>query len=121
MTLLLAAAGWRLGGWRLSLTVAAFSLFVVLVGQWENAILTVYLCGVSVLLAALIGIPLGILGGLSDRAWRVLEAIIDTLQTLPSFVYLIPVVMLFRVGDFTAMIAIVLYALAPAVRYTATA
>ena len=51
-------------------------------------------------------------GGLS-------QAVIDTLQTLPSFVYLIPVVMLFRVGDFTAMIAIILYALAPAVRYTA--
>ena len=53
------------------------------------------------------------------RFWRILEPVIDTLQTLPSFVYLIPVVMLFRVGDFTAMIAIVLYALAPAVRYTA--
>ena len=47
------------------------------------------------------------------------EAVIDTLQTLPSFVYLIPVVMLFRVGDFTAMIAVVLYAVAPAIRYTA--
>ncbi len=51
--------------------------------------------------------------------WRVVQAVIDTLQTLPSFVYLIPAVMLFRVGDFTAMLAIVLYALAPAIRYTA--
>jgi glycine betaine/proline transport system permease protein len=49
----------------------------------------------------------------------VIGGVIDTLQTLPSFVYLIPVVMLFRVGDFTAMIAVILYALAPAVRYTA--
>ncbi len=48
-----------------------------------------------------------------------INLLIDTLQTLPSFVYLIPVVMLFRVGDFTALIAIVLYALAPAVRYAA--
>ena len=48
-----------------------------------------------------------------------MQAVIDTLQTLPSFVYLIPVVMLFRVGDFTAMIAVILYALAPAIRYTA--
>lgn len=117
--LLLAVAGWRLGGWRLSLAATALPLFVVLVGQWENAAITVYLCGVSVLLAALVGVPLGILGGLSDRAWRVIEPVIDTLQTLPSFVYLIPAVMLFRVGDFTAMIAVVLYALAPAVRYTA--
>ena len=50
---------------------------------------------------------------------KLIGAVIDTLQTLPSFVYLIPVVMLFRIGDFTAMIAIVLYALAPAVRYAA--
>ena len=79
---------------------------------------TVYLCGVSVVLAVLIGLPIGIMAGLSRRVWRVVEPVIDTLQTLPSFVYLIPVVMLFRVGDFTAMIAIILYALAPAIRYT---
>ena len=115
----LAFAGWQLGGMRLAALAAALALFIAFNGQWENAMETVYLCGISVIIAAAIGIPLGILGGLSDRAWRVLEAVIDTLQTLPSFVYLIPVVMLFRVGDFTAMIAIVLYALAPAVRYTA--
>src|SRR6185369_6006290 len=77
------------------------------------------LVGISVIIAALIGIPIGVAAGLNTRLWRVVEAVIDTLQTLPSFVYLIPVVMLFRVGDFTAMIAIILYALAPAVRYTA--
>ncbi len=112
-------AGWRLGGWRLAALTAGLAIFIALNGQWENAMETVYLCGISVVLAALIGLPIGVLGGLSDRAWRVIEAIIDTLQTLPSFVYLIPAVMLFRVGDFTAMIAIVVYALAPAVRYTA--
>ena len=48
-----------------------------------------------------------------------MQVIIDTLQTLPSFVYLMPAVMLFRVGDFTAMIAVVAYAIAPAIRYTA--
>jgi glycine betaine/proline transport system permease protein len=74
---------------------------------------------VSVLIAAAVGVPLGIASALRPRLWRVVRAAIDTLQTLPSFVYLIPVVMLFRVGDFTAMIAVVLYALAPAVRYTA--
>ncbi len=115
---LLAFLGWRLGGWRLAGLVAALALYIVLAGQWQNAMTTVYLCGVSVVLAVLIGLPIGILAGLSKRAWRVVEPLIDTLQTLPSFVYLIPVVMLFRVGDFTAMIAIVLYALAPAIRYT---
>jgi glycine betaine/proline transport system permease protein len=119
VVLLVTLAGLRLGGRRLALSCLALSLFVVLVGQWENAMLTVYLCGISVAIACLIGIPLGILSALHPRLWRVAQAAIDTLQTLPSFVYLIPVVMLFRVGDFTAMIAVVLYALAPAVRYTA--
>jgi glycine betaine/proline transport system permease protein len=119
VTAALAFTGWRLGGARLSALAAALALFIAFNGLWEKAMVSVYLVGISVIIASAIGIPLGILGGLSARFWRVLEAIIDTLQTLPSFVYLIPVVMLFRVGDFTAMIAIVLYALAPAVRYTA--
>ncbi|MGH6736723.1 MAG: ABC transporter permease [Methyloceanibacter sp.] len=119
VTAALAFAGWRLGGTRLALLAGGLSLFIALNGLWEKAMVSVYLVGISVIVASAIGIPLGIWGGLSSRAWRVIEAVIDTLQTLPSFVYLIPVVMLFRVGDFTAMIAIVLYALAPAVRYTA--
>lgn len=81
--------------------------------------ITVYLCGVSVLIASIIGIPLGVWAGQNDRVNTVVGTFIDTLQTLPSFVYLIPVIMLFRVGDFSAMIAVVLYALAPAVRYAA--
>ena len=80
---------------------------------------TVYLVGVSVVIATLIGLPIGVASGLSRRVWGVVQPVIDTLQTLPSFVYLIPVVMLFRVGEFTAMIAIVLYALPPAIRYAA--
>jgi glycine betaine/proline transport system permease protein len=72
-----------------------------------------------VLFAALIGIPIGILAAEKRRLWPAIQAIVDTLQTLPSFVYLMPVVMLFRVGDFTAMLAVIAYAVAPAIRYTA--
>ena len=115
---LLAMAGWRLGGWRLALMVACFGLFIVTTGQWAKAMITVYLCGISVIIASLIGIPIGIASAENPRLWRVVQVVIDTLQTLPAFVYLIPVVMLFRVGDFSAMIAVVLYALAPAIRYT---
>lgn len=112
-------AGWRSGGPRLALGALAGVLFIVFVGLWEYAALTLYLCGVSVLIAVALGVPIGIASAASPRLWRVVEVVIDTLQTLPSFVYLIPIVMLFRVGDFTAMIAIVLYAIAPAIRYTA--
>jgi len=112
-------AGLQLGGWRLALGTIALAMFIVVTGQWEKAMITVYLCGISVIIASLIGIPLGILAAESERGGRIMGGVVDTLQTLPSFVYLIPVVMLFRVGDFSAMIAVILYALAPAIRYTA--
>ena len=114
-----ALAMWRLAGPRRALIALCFALFIAFTGNWEAAMITVYLVGVSVVIAAAIGIPVGILAGLNNRAWGIVQAVIDTLQTLPSFVYLIPVVMLFRVGDFAAMIAVVLYALSPAIRYTA--
>ena len=110
---------WRLAGWRIGVMAALFMLFIAASGLWGKAMVTIYLCGVSVLIATLIGIPLGIWAAESPRAGRVILGLMDTLQTLPSFVYLIPVVMLFRVGDFSAMSAVVLYALAPAVRYAA--
>lgn len=116
---LLAILGWQLGRWKLSLLVVFLALFILLTGQWQKAMISVYLCGISVVIAALLGIPLGIVAAGSERGWRIMQLVIDTLQTLPSFVYLIPVVMLFRVGDFSAMIAVVLYAITPAIRYTA--
>ncbi len=117
--LVAAAAMWRIDGPRRAATAFGFCLFIAFTGYWEPAMVTVYLCGVSVLIACAIGVPIGVASGLDARIWRIVQPIIDTLQTLPSFVYLIPVVMLFRVGEFTAMIAIVLYAIAPAIRYTA--
>ncbi len=114
----LALAGLQLGGWRLSLLVAVLAAFIAVTGLWEKAMITVYLCGISVLFAAAIGIPIGIWSARNDAVNKAVRVVIDTLQTLPSFVYLMPVVMLFRVGDFAAMIAVVLYALPPAIRYT---
>ena len=118
-TLVVTAVAWAIAGPRRALIAGAFCLFIAFTGFWEPAMFTVYLVGVSVLIAAVIGLPIGVAAGLNNRLWGLVQAVIDTLQTLPSFVYLIPVVMLFRVGEFTAMIAVVLYALAPAIRYTA--
>ncbi len=118
VTALVALAGLQLGGWRLALTTALLTVFMVVTGNWEKSMISVYLCGISVFFAALIGGPVGIWASLNDRVHRVVQVIIDTLQTLPSLVYLIPAVMLFRVGDFSAMIAIVAYAVVPVIRYT---
>jgi glycine betaine/proline transport system permease protein len=119
VTALLGLAGWRLGGVRLALLTTLLPLLVAATGLWEKAMITVYLCGISTLFALLIGVPIGLAAAERTSLWRWVQAIIDTLQTLPSFVYLMPAVMLFRVGDFTAMIAVVAYAIVPAVRYTA--
>jgi len=116
---LLGLAGLSLGGLRLAAVVTILAGLIALTGQWEKAMITVYLCGIAVVFACLIGVPIAILTAERRNLWPWVETIIDTLQTLPSFVYLMPAVMLFRVGDFTAMIAVVAYAVAPAVRYTA--
>jgi glycine betaine/proline transport system permease protein len=119
MTAIVTAGVWAVGGARRAAIACVFMLFIAFTGNWEPAMVTVYLIGVSVLVAAIVGIPIGIAAASNKRLWAVVEAVIDTLQTLPTFVYLIPVVMLFRVGDFTAMLAVIVYALAPAIRYTA--
>jgi glycine betaine/proline transport system permease protein len=115
---LLTLAGFQLGGSRLAILVAALTAFCAVTGLWEKTMATVYLCGISVVIAALIGIPIGVLASRSDRVESIVNPIIDTLQTLPSFCFIIPVVMLFRVGDVTALIATVAFAVVPAIRYT---
>lgn len=118
VVILLALAGYSLAGLRLALVCAVLACFIAVTGQWEKATVTVYLTAISVVIAYLIGAPIAIWAASRDRVRKVVEVVIDTLQTLPSFVYLMPVVMLFRVGDFTAMVAVVAYSIAPVIRYT---
>jgi glycine betaine/proline transport system permease protein len=118
VALLLGVAGWRAAGWRLAALLVAFATFIAVTGNWDKAIVSVYICGIAVIVASLIGIPIGIWAAANDRVHAIAQNVADTLQTLPSFVYLIPVVMLFQVGEFSAMIAVTAYALAPAIRYT---
>jgi glycine betaine/proline transport system permease protein len=80
--------------------------------------LTIYLCSVSVIVASVLGIPLGIVAGRSPSMARIILPIVDTLQTLPSFVYLIPVIMFFGSGEFPAFVAIAAYAICPVIRLT---
>jgi glycine betaine/proline transport system permease protein len=107
-----------LGGWRLAL-LAAVSLFLCgLLGLWQQSMQTLALMTFSVLLALLIGIPLGILCALSDKFERALRPVLDIMQTMPAFVYLIPVVLFFGVARVPAVVATVIYAIPPAIRLT---
>jgi glycine betaine/proline transport system permease protein len=118
VVLVVAFAGYRLGAYWLAVIVALLAAFCAVTGLWVQTMATVYLCGASAFVAAAIGIPIGLWCARSDRVSMVVTPIIDTLQTIPSFCFIIPVVMLFRVGDVTALIATVAFAVVPAIRYT---
>lgn len=110
--------GYLIGGWKRALLVGSLMLAIAAVGLWQVTMLTIYLCSVAVVAASLLGIPLGILAGRSRAAAGVILPIVDTLQTLPAFVYLIPVIMFFGAGDFPAFVAITAYSICPAIRFT---
>ncbi|WP_134725595.1 ABC transporter permease [Paracoccus luteus] len=96
------------------LTLAAIGYF----GMWDDTMRTVAMILVCTLVAIAVGIPLGILMARSDRVQSWLNPMLDVMQTMPSFVYLIPVVMLLGIGRVAGMIAVVVYALPPIVRLT---
>ena len=109
--------GWRLGGLRLALGTAAGLGFLLIAGVWPQTLLSIYLCGLAVLLSFAMGAALGILASEFDGVSTFLRPINDTLQTMPLFVILIPFVMIFKIGEFTALLAIMAYAIVPAIRY----
>jgi glycine betaine/proline transport system permease protein len=117
LPLLLVTLGARLGGRKLALLVAGSLAFMLLSGLWPPLMQSFYLCGLAILLSVLVGGSLGIWAAHSRRASVVLRAVCDALQTMPQFVFLIPVLMFFKVGEFTALIAIMLYAVVPPIRY----
>ncbi len=113
-----AAIAWRTGGIRAAAS-AGLALFAVgVLGVWDPAMITLALMVVSVVIALLIGIPLGIWTARSDRAERLLRGFLDTAQVMPAFVYLIPIVVLFGIKYPPAVVATVIYAVPPAVRLT---
>jgi glycine betaine/proline transport system permease protein len=98
-------------------TVVGF-VFIDMIGLWSQTMTTLAMIVTSVLFCAVIGIPLGILAARNDVTWKVLRPTLDVMQTIPSFVYLVPIVMLFGVGMAPGIIATVIFALPPIVRLT---
>lgn len=87
-------------------------------GMWEDTMRTIAMVSVCTLIAVVIGIPVGILMARSDRANATITPLLDMMQTMPSFVYLIPVVMIFGLGKVPGVIAVVIYAVPPIIRLT---
>ncbi|MEM7403822.1 MAG: ABC transporter permease subunit [Pseudomonadota bacterium] len=114
---MLTLVGWQLGGVRLAMTVLSGLAFLLLAGIWPQTMLSIYLCGLAVVLSFLLGTTLGVLAAEFAAVSRLLRPFNDTLQTMPLFVILIPFVMIFKIGEFTALLAVMAYATVPAIRY----
>ncbi|MBH0129374.1 proline/glycine betaine ABC transporter permease [Salinibacterium sp. NK8237] len=118
IVIILAVIAFVARGWVFSLGTALSFLLILSLDQWENAMDTLALVLVAAAIAVLISVPLGILAAKYRTVSTIVKPILDFLQTLPVFVYLIPALILFRVGDVPGIVATVLFALAPGVRLT---
>lgn len=112
------AAGWAVGGRRSGLICLGFAGFLAISGWWDRSMITVYMVSFAVANALVVGLPLGIWAAANERCARRVLLVCDTAQTFPSFIYLIPVVMLFGVNDVAAIGAVVVFATIPILRYT---
>jgi len=109
---------WFLGGIRTALVGFLFFTLVAVLGWWDRAMITLHSTVTATLLAILIGVPLAIRASRSDRASRWMLHVCDTAQTFPSFIYLLPAIMLFGITPITVIMSILIYTMVPVVRYT---
>jgi len=118
VVLVLVALAWFLRGWRLAVTALVGFVLIIGVDQWDNAMATLALVLVATVIALAIAIPLGILAARNDRVSAALRPVLDFMQTMPAFVYLIPTVVIFLTGAVPGIVATIVFAMAPGVRFT---
>lgn len=110
---------WRAAGPRVAIFTAASLAYISFLGYWEIAMETVALVGAAVIICVVIGIPLGIWFGKSRRAYNAAEPVLDLMQTLPAFVYLIPIIAFFGTGNPPGILATIIFGMPPVIRLTA--
>lgn len=115
---LLVALAWRVSGRGVAVFVAVGMVFIGSLGLWDLAMSTVGIVVTATLIAVATGIPIGIVMARSSVTERVVRPFLDFMQTMPSFVYLVPAAMLFSIGKVPALIATLIYAIPPAIRLT---
>jgi len=116
--LLVMGIGYIIGGIRSALIVGGFLLFIAGTEWWDRALITAYMTTFSVIVSVTIGVVVGSLCAQNSFASKAMLLVCDTFQTFPSFIYLIPVIMLFGVTDTSVLMAVIIYATIPATRYT---
>ena len=120
MLMILAMIAWQVAGRRVAILVLICLIVLGLLDPvaWSLAMTTLAIVITAVILCVIIGLPLGILAGKSDRFQAFIRPILDTMQTIPAFVYLVPVVMLIGIGNVSGVIVTIIFSLAPLVRLT---
>ena len=116
--LLIALAAWRFSGIMLGIFSVATMVFIGLLGLWGETMTTLAMVLSSVVFCAIAGVPLGIIAGRSDKFEAWIRPALDAMQTTPAFVYLVPIVMLFSVGNVAGVLATIIFALPPLIRLT---
>jgi glycine betaine/proline transport system permease protein len=111
-------AGWKLYNVRTGITLSAMLMVIGLFGLWDMMIYTLVIVFISVFVSIIFGLPIGIFMAKSEMVKRIMMPILDAMQTMPSFVYLLPAVMFFGFGRVPAIIATTSYAIAPLIRLT---
>ena len=118
MLVVFAAIGWACANWKVAVFALIGFYLVRAMDQWSNTMQTLSLVVVAVILALILAIPLGIWAAKSKRFSAIIKPILDFMQTMPSLAYLVPVIVLFGIGQVPGAIATIIFALPPGVRFT---
>src|SRR5215211_2056509 len=118
MVAILTAIAFFLASWRVALFTGLGLLFIISLGLWEESMITLALVLAATVISLIIGIPVGIVAAKSRGVEAAVRPILDVMQTMPAFVYLVPIVVLLSIGNPVALIATVIFAMPPAVRLT---
>jgi glycine betaine/proline transport system permease protein len=117
-TIVLAGIAWRTAGRGVAIFTVIALCFIDMIELWPETMTTLAMVVTAVIFCIIIGVPLGILGARSDHFIAILRPILDVMQTIPSFVYLVPIVMLFGIGMVPGIVATIVFALPPIIRLT---
>ncbi|MGQ7247277.1 ABC transporter permease [Halomonas sp. V046] len=115
---IIAALCWKIASPRLAIGAVAGLALIWNLGLWDPMIETLTLVVIATLVAVVIALPVGIAAALSDRLYRLIMPILDFMQTMPAFVYLIPAIPFFGIGSVSAIFATVIFSMPPAIRFT---
>ena len=115
---LVCGLGYLVGKWRSVIIVGCYIMFIAVSGWWDRAMITAYMVTCAVIVCVILGVCIGIIASRNPTLSRAAIVMCDTFQTFPSFIYLIPVIMLFQVNDVSAIFAVIIYGMIPSIRYT---